>query len=580
MHAHAFALVTLAAAGAAAACAPGPPPGVAVDAVRVIGEDDPRWASPDADDRAWPVRPIAAVAPDAPVWWLRARVRLDASTLAAGRPPGMAVVALASCEAYWDGARLGSNGTVSDRPAGERPGRLAWLVALPAGVTAGDHVISLRCSAHHRGFEPSVGFYGIWIADHAALATVQLAYAAPTLICAGALGTVGLFCVLTFLLAPPRRPRAHLWLGAFALAAGALVLAESARALVDYTYDLHLYRLLAITALAWMVNVALLGFVTRRFALGGAGALRTAGVVAATASLAAPGFDLKVALVFLVGLVLSLAWTSYALVRRRWHAGFAVAGLAGCLAAALWQPARFLDFYLFFMLGMLCLGLLASHVLAEAHARVQHEALALRSARLEIELLRRQLQPHFLMNTLTALAEWFEAEPKIAAELVQDVGQELRLLSEMSRHTSVPMGTELALCRSHLAVMARRRDEQLELDAAGVDLDAPIPPAIFHTLTENALTHNGYRGRRAVFRLRQSAAPPPYALRYTFDAPLAPRPRAAAGGGTGLRYVHARLRERHGEQYRLTAAAHPGADGDAPVWRTVIDLPAPSGSTP
>ena len=204
------------------------------------------------------------------------------------------------------------------------------------------------------------------------------------------------------------------------------------------------------------------------------------------------------------------------------------------------------------------------------------EALELRSARLEIELLRRQLQPHFLMNTLTALSEWFEAEPAVAADMVEHVGRELRLLSEISRHTAVPLATELALCRSHLAVMARRRDEQLTLDAEGVDGAALIPPALFHTLTDNALSHNAYRGRPAVFRLRQTAAPRPFAVRYTFDAPLVPRgrPREPDARGTGLRYIHARLRESYGEAYQLTSAAHdPG--GAAPVWRTVIDLPGP-----
>lgn len=568
----------------AAACAPAPPAGAALADVRVITDDDPRWARRDVADDAWPRQPISAVDPDAPVWWLRGWVRIDAAALAAGRPLGMAVVALASCEAYWDGAPLGANGTVSAAAAGERPGRLAWLVALPADVTAGDHLVSLRCSAHHRGFEPSAGFYGVWIADYAALATVEIAYAAPTLISAGALITVGLFYLLTFLLARRRgarardvsRHRSHLWLGTFAIAAGALVLAESARALVGYTYDVHVYRLIAIAALAWLVNVALLAFVTRRFALAGRRAVLAVGVTLATLGLAAPGFDRKVGLAFLVGLVLSLGWTAYALLRRRWHAGFAAAGLAGCLAAAAWRPGQFLDFYLFVMLGGLCLSLLVAHVLAEAHDDAQREALELRSARLEIELLRRQLQPHFLMNTLTALSEWFEAEPAVAAEMVEHVGRELRLLSEISRHTAVPLATELALCRSHLAVMARRRDEQLTLDAEGVDGAALIPPALFHTLTENALSHNAYRGRPAVFRLRQTAAPRPFAVRYTFDAPLVPRgrPREPDARGTGLRYIHARLRESYGEAYQLTSAAHdPG--GAAPVWRTVIDLPGP-----
>ena len=149
----------------------------------------------------------------------------------------------------------------------------------------------------------------------------------------------------------------------------------------------------------------------------------------------------------------------------------------------------------------------------------------LRSARLEIELLRRHLQPHFLMNTLTALSEWFEQEPDVATEMIQDLGRELRILGDISSRSSITIAQELELCRSHLAVMARRRDEQLELSAEGVDPEACIPPAIFHTLLENALTHNSYRDRPACFRLRQSNFEG--RVRYVFEAPYHPRGQEA-----------------------------------------------------
>ena len=47
---------------------------------------------------------------------------------------------------------------------------------------------------------------------------------------------------------------------------------------------------------------------------------------------------------------------------------------------------------------------------------------------------------------------------------------------------------------------------------------------------------------------------------------------AKRGGGVGLRYIHARLRERYGADYRVTSGAV-DVDGAA-RWRTVIELPA------
>ncbi|MEM8932132.1 MAG: histidine kinase [Acidobacteriota bacterium] len=544
--------------------------------VQVQAGDDPAWADPAFDDRDWPEVALHEVEPAGPIFWLRGRITIDPELLASGRPIGARFLALASCQLFWDGAWLGDNGTVGTSASTERPGAIDWLVPLPASVEPGVHTVALRCSAHRRGFEPMTGFYVFWIGDYLSLADAGRWHATQTLLSAGGLWAIGLFYVLTFALA--RRSRSHLWLGLLACASGALVIVESLRALVGYTYDLHIWRLSLITALAWAINALLLAFVTGRYPLSGRRRflLVTHGIL--LASLALPSYDAKSAGLFLVGLSASFGWTVRA-VRRGWSdAGYAIAGLALCLLVGVWQQQAFLDYFLFFTLSLLCLFLLVSHILADGRERREHAATELRSARLEIELLRRHLQPHFLMNTLTALAEWFEEEPEVASAMVEDLGRELRILADVSKQSSIPLGQELALCRSHLAVMARRRDEVLGLDAEGVDETASIPPAVFHTLLENALTHNAYRGEPASFRLREDRRDGTRVL--TFDAPH--RPRAGTDDpstvreGTGLRYVRARLRESYGDRFTFDDGPTTAADS-RPVWRTVIRLPLESG---
>lgn len=582
----ALALAALAALAALTGCSPDRPPALALTTVRVLASDDPRWAQPDADDRHAPRVPITGVRPPAPVWWLRGTLTVDATWAARSAPLALAVAALASCEVYWDGVRLGANGTVGPSARAERPGLLVWRVVVPAPVVVGDHAVSLRCSAHHRGFDPQVGFYGVWLGDAAELTQAAGGDVALTLVCAGALLTVGLFHLVRFGLARAGRRRrsrdgrdADLGLGVLGLAAGAMVIAESVKAFVDYPYDLHVVRLRVLAALAWLVSVGLVGFVTARYPRSGR---RIAWLVAAggaTLALGADGYDAKVASVLGVGLVVALAWTGLAVIARRWDAGLAAVPLLGGLIGAVAAPTAFIDYYLFFLLCGLCLAMLLAHAVGEARAREVHEATALENARLEIELLRRQLAPHFLLNTLAALGEWFETEPKVASAMLEALGQELRLLSDLSARTEVAMADELALCRCHLAVMAHRRDEVLSLDADGVDPAAMVPPALFHTLIENALSHNRYGAAGAAFRLRQDRGPAPRGTRYAFDAPLAPAGRVRAdGGGVGLRYVHARLRERYGDDYRVTSSAV-DIDGAA-RWRTVIELPAQPPRTP
>src|SRR5205085_2260579 len=78
------------------------------------------------------------------------------------------------------------------------------------------------------------------------------------------------------------------------------------------------------------------------------------------------------------------------------------------------QPWYWADYFLYFALNFVFVCLLSSHALEVR--REQHQ-----KARLELEMLRRHLQPHFLMNTLTALSEWIEEDPKTAVKMIESL---------------------------------------------------------------------------------------------------------------------------------------------------------------
>ena len=56
------------------------------------------------------------------------------------------------------------------------------------------------------------------------------------------------------------------------------------------------------------------------------------------------------------------------------------------------------------------------------------------------------------------------------------------------------MEEELSMCRAHLQIMGFRKHACFELKTEGIEGTEKIPPAIFHTLIENGLTH-GYAER-------------------------------------------------------------------------------------
>ena len=108
-----------------------------------------------------------------------------------------------------------------------------------------------------------------------------------------------------------------------------------------------------------------------------------------------------------------------------------------------------------------------------------------------------------------------------------------------------------------------------------------VPPALFHTLIENGITHSEGRPRHRVFRLHAERTP--RLTQYTLIAPLPETvgpslPPVRANGrldsmtkesseaGTGLRYVRARLEESFPGRWSMRAGAT--AEG----WRTEIDI--------
>src|SRR3546814_13160437 len=102
-------------------------------------------------------------------------------------------------------------------------------------------------------------------------------------------------------------------------------------------------------------------------------------------------------------------------------------------------------------------------------------------------------------DLLTALAGWIEESPHTAVRMVDALADEFRTLVDVSGRALIPLEDELALCRAHLEVMGFRRDQAFVLDAR-LDPDSQaVPPAVLHTLIENAFTHGGNENASAPF---------------------------------------------------------------------------------
>lgn len=516
-----------------------------------------------ASEDGWIAVPRSGLSAGPGPYWVRAWIRVPPRKPGAPAPV-LALSLLGSWEAWWDNRPLCANGRVGASPSEETPGQLDMLIPIPTDQAAeGIHGLLLRVSSHHLGFKPASALHRLEVGEAHTLARARLRSLLPALCTLGALLLIGLLHVLRFLAG--RRRAATLLLGLLCLAAAALLVLEAWRGLWDYAYPVHLLRLQLQTVAVLAIALLLPATMASAFAEPRRRALWAGmGLGLASAALI-PGFDGK----HVAALGWSLLLTTWLAVRawRRGDAGAlgALAGLGFALLLFFANPSGFMERGFFLAFGGLLGCLAAVHTHRERRSEEALEAATRISERLQLELLKRSLQPHFLMNTLGALAEVVEVEPAQASSFIAALGEAYRQLLAVVSERTISMGRELALVRAHLDLMGHRQGTAFALQVSGLDEGAPVPPAWLLTLLENAFSHNRYT-QPAIFGLTEDRIGG--RRRYTFIAPAGEGTVPILGEGTGSRYLKARLEE-----------AFPGAwdlsDGATEAgWTTVVEVPA------
>jgi two-component system, sensor histidine kinase LadS len=196
----------------------------------------------------------------------------------------------------------------------------------------------------------------------------------------------------------------------------------------------------------------------------------------------------------------------------------------------------------------------------------------IRSMRLELELLKANIHPHFMLNSINAAIMWIKEDPATAERLLHALSGELKQLLKIVGEKVIPIDEEIRICRSHLEVMSLRHDKSFTLRLEGVKACETIPPLVFHTLVENGLTH-GYAGRQVgEFTLARSEDEG--AIVYTLFNDGAAGAKKGESNGLGLKYVRARLQEAYGGKWRLESRAVPGG------WAVTIALEKETDAAP
>jgi hypothetical protein len=232
-----------------------------------------------------------------------------------------------------------------------------------------------------------------------------------------------------------------------------------------------------------------------------------------------------------------------------------------------------------FALGVILYGLSAAvnYLLLELERVRQLETRELETRVMaqdaELRMLRTQVDPHFLFNSLNSISALTAIDPAGARAMTLELAAFFRHSLGLSAGRKVTLDTELALVRHFLAVEQVRFGERLRFEAeVGMDaLPCLLPPMILQPLVENAVKH-GIGQMLGPGLVRIEGVRVGSILRIVVENDVDPDAevgkKAVAGTGIGLENVRQRLAAGYG----IEASAHWSMENGR--FRVELALPA------
>jgi len=108
-----------------------------------------------------------------------------------------------------------------------------------------------------------------------------------------------------------------------------------------------------------------------------------------------------------------------------------------------------------------------------------------------LNVLRMQLDPHFLFNALNTISSLVGSQPKLARGMIEQLGDLLRLSLDSGRRQQVSLSEELEFLGHYLAIQKTRFGDTLHVvvDVPASAHDILVPSLILQPLVENAVRH-------------------------------------------------------------------------------------------
>jgi two-component system, LytTR family, sensor kinase len=188
----------------------------------------------------------------------------------------------------------------------------------------------------------------------------------------------------------------------------------------------------------------------------------------------------------------------------------------------------------------------------EAQAAQLNEQLS----RAQLHTLQQQLEPHFMFNTLNAVAGLVrERRNDEAVSMIAGLSEFLRQTIESSGRAQVPLASELEYLQRYLAIQQTRFSDRLhvEMNIPATLLRALVPSLVLQPLVENAIKHGiARREEGGTIRIAGSRGNGMLNLSVHNDGPILPPGWDKSRNGIGLANLRHRMQLLYGHAFELT----------------------------
>ncbi|MEO1033299.1 MAG: histidine kinase [Bacteroidota bacterium] len=516
------------------------------------------WKNKDFDDTSWE----ESIPHEATHYWLRIHYDFSKKPLTK-KPAGIMINGLlGSYEVYWNGQLIGSNGVYSISKLKEIPGSIDASFLIPEQLlVSSEHTLAIRVSNHYK--------QRVRNSPYVRIVEYRNNDFAPQLlfmhVIAGIALIISIYYFLTFF--STYRENTYLFFALITLLVSFLIFIEYSRQYIDFPHTWQYPRLLTISGLVISITLLISNYFLEILKLSHKWVFNSLQVCFIIFTLlSVSDFDKQTFYLVSAASIIGFLSTLYGYIRNIDGWEYALFSLIPFILISFFFVPFFYDLLLFLsFVPFIFIQLLWLNKRLNRQKR-DYERYMLESSRLQTELLKRNIQPHFILNTLNSLISWVDESPKVAIRFIETLAEEFKILSDFTSKQMVPIRDELDLCTTHLELMSYRNEKVYHLDKSVSDLNLSIPPAILLTILENGLTHNLNSEKEISFKVSQNFQGSKAII--TLFSPGHDIERSDnKEDGTGIKYIKARLTESYGNDWKFDS--NRTEDG----WKSVIIIP-------